>query len=232
MNEVRVVSSLDSPLAIAEAFSSELRYAHRVCISSPWLQKCAVHLLKETLPKGAELEMLVGKPKPYDTTYRALETLDAVSREMQWKFNCVLAPTLHAKFATINNKAALLGSANVTNGGLYENKEVLLCLHASDAVEQLTRIFEVFKEQTDNERWELFRDYHGFSVDGTLVEITLSYLRRNHNKEVRIACLISEYRKRGYDFYRAKEGFQEIEKSGFIYTTTDGYVRLNPKYEL
>lgn len=232
MSGIEVISSLDSPLAIAETFSSELRDAHKICIASPWLQNCAVHLLKRTAPRGAELNILVSKPKPYDTTYRAIETLEDISREMQWKFSCVLSPMLHAKFFTINNEVALIGSANATNGGLYENKEVLVCFHdVPTIVERFTKIFEIFRKQAGNELWELFRDYHGFSTDRKLAEITLTYLRRNRYREVKIPLLISEYRRQGYSFSRAKEGFQEMEKNGFIYTTSDGFVRLNPKYE-
>ena len=232
MSGIRVVSSLDSPLAIAETFNSEFRDAHRICITSPWLQSCAVHLLKRTAPKGAEIDILVGKPKPYDSTYRAIETLDAVSNEMKWDFSCVLAPMLHAKFFTINNEVALVGSANATNGGLYENKEILVGFYdMPTVVERFTKIFEIFRRQTGNERWELFRDYHGLSVDRKLVEITLTYLRRNRYGEVKIPLLISEYRRQGYGFSRAKEGFQEMERNGLIYTTSDGFVRVNPKYE-
>jgi HKD family nuclease len=232
MSEIRVVSSLDSPLAIAETLRLELRDAHDICIASPWLQSCAVHLLKTTVPNGAKLDMLIGKPKLYDSTYRALEALDSLSVEMQWKFNCVLMPTLHAKFHTVDYKNVFVGSANVTNGGLYENKEVLVCFHdMPNIVDRFTKIFEIFREQPSNIRWELFRDYHGSSVDRKLVEMTLTYLRRNRYREVRIPVLISEYIRQGYGFNRAKEGFQAMEKNGFIYTTTDGFAKLNPKYE-
>lgn len=232
MSEIRVISSLDSPLAIAETLRLELRDAHDICIASPWLQSCALHLLKRTVSKGAKLDMLTGKPKPYDSTYRALEALDSLSVEMQWRFNCVLMPTLHAKFIAVDYKDVLVGSPNVTNGGLYENNEVLVCFHdMPNIVERFTKIFEIFRKQPSNIHWELFRDCHGSSVDRRLVEITLSYLRRNRYREVRIPVLISEYRRQGYGFNRAKEGFLDMEKNGFVYTTTDGFVKLNPKYE-
>jgi phosphatidylserine/phosphatidylglycerophosphate/cardiolipin synthase-like enzyme len=232
MSEIRVVSSLDSPLAIAEAFRLELRDAHDVCIASPWLQNCAVHLLKRTVSKGAKLDMLIGKPKIHDSTYRALEALDSLSEEMRWRFNCVLMPTLHAKFHTVDHKDVLVGSPNVTNGGLYENNEVMVCFHdMPNIVDRFTKIFEIFREQPGNIGWELFRDFHGSSVDRRLVEITLAYMRRIRDREVKIPLLISEYRRQGYSFDRAKEGFLEMEKSGFIYTTSDGFAILNPKYE-
>ena len=231
MSGIRVVSSLDSPLAIAETLRLELRDAHDICIASPWLQNCAVHLLKETVSKGARLDMLIREPKLYDSTYRALEALDSLSVEMRWRFNCMLMPTLHAKFHTVDKKDVLVGSPNITNGGLYENKEVLICFHdMPDIVERFTRIFERFREQESNERWELFRDFHGSSVDRKLVKITLTYLRRNQYGEAKIPLLISEYRRKGFSFSRAKAGFQEMERNGFIYTTTDGFVKLNPKY--
>ena len=144
----------------------------------------------------------------------------------------MLMPTLHAKFHTVDHKDVLVGSTNVTNGGLYENKEVLVCFHdMPDVVGRFTRIFERFREQEDNECWELFRDFHGSSVDRKLVEITLIYLRRNRHRETKIPLLISEYRRKGFSFSRAKAGFQEMERNGFIYTTTDGFVKLNPKYD-
>jgi len=232
MSGIRVVSSLDSPLAIAETLRLELRDAHELWIASPWLQNCALHLMKATVSKGAKINLLIAKPKIYDSTYRALEALDSLSTEMQWTFNCVLMPTLHAKFLTIDNKDVIVGSANVTNGGLYENNEVLVCFHdMPNIVERFTKIFEILKEHPANIRWELFRDYHGSSVDKKLVEITMAYLQRNRYREAKIPFLIQEYRRQGYSFGRAKEGFQLMEKNGFVYTTSDGFVKLNPKYE-
>lgn len=232
MSDIEVVSSLDSPLAIAETFRQEFKDGHDICIASPWLQNCAIHLMKTVVPKGAKLDVLIAKPKLHDSTYRALEALDSLSNEMQWRFNCVLMPTLHAKFHTIDYKDVLVGSANVTNGGLYENNEVLVCFHdMPNIVERSTKIFETFKEQPANIRWELFRDYHGSSVDKRLVEITMTYLQRNRYREIKIPFLIQEYRRQGYSYGRAKEGFLIMEKNGFVYTTSDGFVRLNPKYE-
>jgi phosphatidylserine/phosphatidylglycerophosphate/cardiolipin synthase-like enzyme len=232
MSDIEVVSSLDSPLAIAETFRQEFKDGHHICIASPWLQNCAIHFMKTIVPKGAKLDVLIAKPKLHDSTYRALEALDSLSNEMQWRFNCVLMPTLHAKFHTIDYKDVLVGSANITNGGLYENNEVLVCFHdMPNIVERFTKIFETFKEQPANIRWELFRDYHGSSVDKRLVEITMTYLQRNQYREVRIPYLIQEYRRQGYSYGRAKEGFLNMEKNGFVYKTSDGFVRLNPKYE-
>ena len=232
MSGIRVVSSLDSPLAIAETLHLELRDAYDLCIASPWLQNCALHLIKSTVSKGAKLDLLIAKPKLYDSTYRALEALDRLSTEMQWKFNCVLMPALHAKFLKVDNKDVIVGSANGTNGGLYENNEVLVCFHdMPNIVERFTQIFEILKEQPANIRWELFRDYHGSSVDKRLVEITMAYLQRNRYREIKIPFLIQEFRRQGYSYGRAKEGFQIMEKNGFVYTTSDGFVRLNPKYE-
>lgn len=167
-----------------------------------------------------------------DSTYRTLEALDSLSVEMQWRFNCVLMPSLHAKFHTIDHKNVLVGSPNVTNGGLYENNEVLVCFHdMPNIVDRFVKIFEIFREQHGNIHWKLFRDYHGSSVDRRLVEMTLRYMRRNRYREVKIPLLISEFRRQGYSFHRAKEDFQEMEKNGFIYTTADGFAELNPKYE-
>jgi hypothetical protein len=59
----------------------------------------------------------------------------------------------------------------------------------------------------------------------------LAYMRRNSEREVRIPLLISEYERQGYSFARAKQGFLEMERNGFIYTTSDGFAILNPKYE-
>lgn len=233
MSEIRVISSLDSHLAIAEAFRRGFENAHKIHMVYPWYGTCVVHLMKRTVPAGAELNILVRTPEPFDNTYRAMEALEAESREMQWRFNAVCVPNLHGKFSIINDEDVLFGSVNPTNSGIYFNTEVLGGFYdMPDVAERFLKISKTIRRQEGNVRWELFTDYHGFSVDRKLIEITVRCLGKKPHKEARIPLLISEYERQGYSFTRAKEGFQEMEKYGFIYTTTDGFVKLNPKYEI
>jgi hypothetical protein len=232
MERIQIVSSLDSPFVIPETYSRGMRYAQSVRICSPWVEKPFVHLMKGAIQKGASVDFLIKRPDNVDATFRAMEALEANGRESQWNIDVLCVPYLHAKFAIVDEKSVFFGSANATNGGLYNNVEVLAVFHDMPSVAgRFLQIFDNMKKQNQSLRWELVRDFHGSTVDRTLVEFVMRYLKQLPDKESHVAILNMHLRKHGFDFNLAKEGIEQMLRQGYLYNPHEDYVKLIPKYE-
>lgn len=232
MECVEIVSSLDSPFVIPETYSDGLRHAQSVCVCSPWVEKPFVHLMKKAIPKGASVDFLIRRPDDADTTFLAMEALESDGKESQWKIDVLCVPYLHAKFVIVDGKSIFFGSANATNGGLYNNVEVLAAFRDMPFVaDRFVQIFERMKKQTQNLPWELVRDFHGSTLNRTLVESAIGYLKQMPNKDSHVAFLNLHLRGRGFDFHSAKAGIEQMLRYGYLYSPREDYVRLVPKYE-
>jgi phosphatidylserine/phosphatidylglycerophosphate/cardiolipin synthase-like enzyme len=232
MERIEIVSSLDSPFVIPETYSRGMKYAKKLRICSPWVEKPFVHLMKGAIQKGASVDFLIKRPDSVDATFRAMEALETDSKELHWNTDVVCVPYLHAKFAIVDEKSIFFGSANATNGGLYNNVEVLTAFYDMPSVaDRFIQIFESMKKQHRNLRWELVRDFNGSSINRMLLEFAIEYLRRLPNKESHLAILNSHLRKHGFDFDLAKEGIEQMLRYGYLYSPREDYVKLVPKYE-
>jgi hypothetical protein len=230
-----IISSLDSPLALPEALGRGLKDAQRICLCSPWVEKPFVHLMKERIRQGASIDFLIKKPDGVDKTFQAIEALETEARVMDWRVDVVCVPAssyLHPKFVVVDDKNVFFGSANATNGGLYNNIEVLVAFHEMSSVaDRFIQIFEEIRKQNRNYRWELVRDFHGSSINEALVETARIYLREQPNKEARKDHLNWHLRNHGFHFDMAKNGIDEMVRYGILYSPRIDYVRLIPRYE-
>ena len=232
MERIEVVSSLDSPFVIPETFSHGLRSAQSIRICSPWVEKPFVHLMKGALQKGATVDFLIRRPESVDSTFRAMETLEANGKESQLDVNVLCVPYLHAKFVVVDEKSIFFGSANATNGGLYNNVEVLTAFYDMPSLaDRFVRIFESMKKQNQNLPWELVRDFHGSSMNRTLVEFVIRYLRQLPDGDSHVAILNLHLRQHGFDFHSAKEGIEQMLRYGYLYSPREDHVKLVPKFE-
>lgn len=232
MERIEIVSSLDSPFMIPETYSRGLECAQSVRVCSPWVEKPFVHLMKRAIQRGASVDFLIKRPDDADATFRAIEALEVDGKESQWDIDVLCVPYLHAKFTIVDEKSVFFGSANATNGGLYNNVEVLAAFHDMPSVaHRFVQIFESMKKQNRCLSWELVRDFHGSSVNRSLVESAIGYLKRLPNKDSHVAVLNLHLRQHGFDFQSAKEGIEQMLRYGYLYSPRDDYVKLVPKYE-
>lgn len=225
MSKIRVISSLDSSFAIGDAYKTGFRNANDVCISSPWIENAFIDLMRETVPSGAQIDLLVKTPDMYDRTFRTIEALDALKREMDWKVNATCVPYLHAKFTILNDRDVLFGSANATNNGLFYNNEIMVAFYDMPILSnQFLDIFESIKKQRHNHPWEIVRDFHGSSPDKRIVEITHRYLQQHG--ETRKASLAKILQEQGYSFLNAKVGIQKMLNQGIVYEPRIDFIKL------
>jgi len=75
-DDVWIVTSLDSPYAIADEFRRVLRKVkNSLRISTPWFNKGFGDLLRNLRPRAINIKMLVRSPEKVDRTYRAVEAI-------------------------------------------------------------------------------------------------------------------------------------------------------------
>lgn len=251
MNSIKVVSSLDSHFAVAETFRNELINANKICMCYPWYGSSFVHLMKTSIPKGAFIDLLTRTPSSHDGTFRALEALEAVSREMQWKLSIICVPNLHAKFAIINNEDVLFGTANPTSSGTYYNVETLMGFYKMPNItKRFWDMFECIKRQEQNQRWEEIplhtpnSNYPNYAYtkrstvrpsnklldpqdfQKKIAEKAIGYFLKNGNNAVHKWKLYNYLKRSGIDDYYARNTIQNLILDGILYEPKRDMIRL------
>lgn len=251
MSSIKVVSSLDSHFAVAETFRSELMNGNKICLCYPWYGSSFAHLMKTSIPKGASIDLLAKTPDSYDGTLRALEALEAESKDMRWKLRIVCVPNLHAKFAIINNQDVLFGTANPTSSGTYFNIEAMIGFYNMPSItDRFLKIFKCIKRQKHNQRWDeipvraLNSHYTSYErtkcgtvrtsnglfnpqdVQKKIAEKAIGYFLKNSNNAVHKWKLCNYLKRSGFDGYNVRNTIQNLILDGILYEPKRDMVRL------
>ncbi len=115
-----------------------------VKLSSAWIKGSVLKELLSLLKEGVRLEVIIRA-----SSYEDLQITDPqVFRAVEEAGGSVyLNPRLHAKFVVVDGKKALVGSANVTQSGLYREGNIETAVYLKDpkGVKELEREFEDIK---------------------------------------------------------------------------------------
>ena len=115
-----------------------------VKLSSAWIKGSVLKELLSLLKEGVRLEVIIRA-----SSYEDLQITDPqVFRAVEEAGGSVyLNPRLHAKFVVVDGKKALVGSANVTQSGLYREGNIETAVYIKDpkGVKELEREFEEIK---------------------------------------------------------------------------------------
>jgi len=228
---IQIVSSLDSEFAIAETIGKKLRGASKLYICSPWIERSFVHFMQMTVPRHANVNMLIRTPEEHNRTFKAVEALESISKKMSWQLDIMCVPELHAKFMIINNTDVLFGTLNATNSGLFHNFEVLVAFNDMPTItEQFLKIYKKFRAHEHNLHWNLVKEFHGPTIDRKAAYIIIRYLQQRPYLEAPLHSLALQLRKNGYGRSRAESKIKELYQLGVIIITNDGRAKLNEKY--
>ncbi len=116
-------------------------------ISSPWIKS---EVFKELLPeKSIDLEVVVRDSELEDFLITDVEVLSTIQ---QLKGKIFLNPDIHSKFVIIDDTKAVVGSANITKSGLYQdgNIETAVFIEDKKQIQKLISQFESIKEKSVN----------------------------------------------------------------------------------
>lgn len=127
---------------LREVFSRAREHL-RIC--SPWIKGDVLKDLFSLLAEGVDLQVVVRASSFEDMRITDPEVFRIV-RERGGKV--FLSPRLHAKFVLSDHREAVVGSANLTHGGFFENLETALYVQDPEKVEELERFFEEIKRES------------------------------------------------------------------------------------
>jgi HKD family nuclease len=146
----------------------------------------------DVISRFDEVEWLTGvtEPKVFEELFRL-----AAEKPKRWTIKIWLVDSLHSKVILIGNKAAIIGSANITGGGFESNHELGILISGSK-VETLWKRIEGYKEA---------------GVPLTPASLAAKMARLKGEEGNRIKCLIAD----------AKRRFQERRCPGVIEFTRE-----------
>ncbi|WP_456427101.1 helicase HerA domain-containing protein [Desulfurobacterium sp.] len=151
---------------IYSCVESMVKEAERsVKISSAWLKGSIVDKLLSNLPDSVELEVILRASELQDL----LITDDYVFRKIEEKGGQVfLSNRLHAKFILVDEKRAVVGSANFTGAGFsgYDsgNIEAAVYYDIDDDEEEVKELFSYF-EQIKSDSAKFDENLLGFAIN-------------------------------------------------------------------
>jgi len=127
---------------LREVFSRTREHL-RIC--SPWIKGDVLKDLFSLLAEGVDLQVVV-RASSFDDLRITDPEVFRIVRERGGKV--FLSPRLHAKFVLSDHREAVVGSANLTHGGFFENLETALYVQDPEKVEELERFFEEIKGES------------------------------------------------------------------------------------
>lgn len=150
----RIFSNGDGRDAVLNPFNARLRRASNVHLAAPYFTWA--DSIVEAARKGASVQLLVGLNSV--TTPNALAAVRGISG-LSVRY---LTHRFHAKIYIFDNDA-MLGSSNLTDGGMMQNREAVVCLDGNrdvDAVDEVRAIFQDLWEAAPvltDETWKTFK---------------------------------------------------------------------------
>jgi len=140
----------------------------KVKISSPWIKSEVFEKLFDE--KNLDVELIIRNSELEDFLITDLHILKKI-KDINGKV--YLNPDLHAKFVIVDDKKAIVGSANITRSGLYQdgNIETAVLIEDKKEIKELIDYFDRIKENSLN----IFSDISGIVLN-SLNSITAEVL--------------------------------------------------------
>jgi hypothetical protein len=161
-DNVVVFTSLDGHFAVSDALTRALTpVRNRLLISSPWIGKGFVDLMRRTVSDGVSICILTRSPKEnYDTTFQAINSLHEIAGQRNWKLEINCISRHHPKFVVVDDALSITGSLNPTESGIYYNLELGFIHTNPYIIGRLTDFF--FEMARKSVSWEKVKQFHGF----------------------------------------------------------------------
>ncbi len=222
-NEIEVFTSLDGHFAVSDALAQSLRVTqNRLLISSPWIGKGFVDLIRRTVPDGVNINILTRLPKDNsDNSFDAIFALYELAESHKWRIEVNCTSKHHPKFLVIDSSFCLAGSLNPTESGIYYNLELGFILRSPFVVERLTDFF--FKMWQTSLSFQKVKQFNGFERSPSLqcqskiAEKIIAIFFGNGNTPVVKWKILKELKSLGYEEKDIIEVERYLLRHGTLY---------------
>src|ERR1017187_1909239 len=125
-----------------QAFAAETR--NRLLIATPWIKYSAAQLLLQSLPSSRNINVRLIARFEVDDFLSGSSDLQLFYPTFPSRidFRVRAMRNLHAKIFISDDRSIILGSANLTEGGLYRNQEAMIQSHDTVVVAEACNLFE------------------------------------------------------------------------------------------
>mgnify|MGYP001371863160 CR=1 FL=1 len=172
---IDVFTSLDNHFAISDALAQSLKTTKKsLLISSPWIGKGFVDLIRRTVPDGVTINILTRRPQDnYDNSYEAVCAFYELCESHKWHLEVNCTSKHHPKFLVIDNNICVAGSLNPTESGIYYNLELGFVLRNPFVIKRVTDFF--FKMWQRSVSFSAVKKYSGLEdLSGTQAQVKIA----------------------------------------------------------
>jgi hypothetical protein len=143
-----------------QTFAAEAR--NRVLIATPWIKYSAAQLLLQSLPPSRNIVVQLIARFEIDDFLSGSSDLHLFYPALPAgvDFRIRMLRNLHAKMFIRDTRCAIVGSANLTEGGLFLNQEALILSQDITVVSQACDLFEQWWQQSAELPSEYFKSIH------------------------------------------------------------------------
>jgi phosphatidylserine/phosphatidylglycerophosphate/cardiolipin synthase-like enzyme len=231
-NEVNIFTSLDGDFAVSDALERTLRIAqNRLLISSPWLGKGFIDLMRKTVPKGVCIQLLTRLPKDNnDNSVEAINALYRLAESCEWKIEVNCTSKFHPKFVVVDNARVLAGSLNPTEAGMYYNHELGFEIKGISLVSRVSDFFHGMWQASVS--WQLVKQFNGYErsnrilVKKQIAEDLVELFRSGGNAPLPKWKVVRELKSMGCAESDVIEVYTYLLKQGMLYEPRIDYICL------
>jgi phosphatidylserine/phosphatidylglycerophosphate/cardiolipin synthase-like enzyme len=231
-DSLQVFTSLDGHFVVKDTLAETMAQTkEKLLISSPWVGKGFVDIMRNTLPDGVSIHLITQLPKDnYETTFDAIASLYQIGKDHNWKLTIMCASRHHPKFIVIDDTICLAGSLNPTESGLFYNLELGFKIYSHDAIDKITNFFYGMERASIS--WDKFKTFHGIQINNfkhpveSLIEDYKELFFRNANTQMKKYETVKQLRLQGYQENNIVEVQRQLIRSGIFYEPKLDYICL------
>jgi hypothetical protein len=237
-NQVEVFTSLDNHFAISDNLGKALtKTREQLLISSPWLGKGFIDLMRRTVPNGVSIFLVTRLPsESFENSFDAINSLCDEAKLHDWTIDIRCTAKHHPKFFVIDHVICVAGSLNPTESGMYYNLELGFTITIPEVVDEVVRFFHKMRQKSIS--WAMVREYNGFEPNfgrddfSRLAEKYINILISNGNVPLLKWKICSQLKSQGFDEQDIINVERTLLKQGILYEPKTDWVCLTPAKEI
>jgi phosphatidylserine/phosphatidylglycerophosphate/cardiolipin synthase-like enzyme len=231
-SQVKVFKSLDNHFAISDNLGRALTKTRKqLLISSPWLGKGFIDLMRRTVPNGVSIFLVTRLPSEnFENSFDAINSLCDEAKLHDWTIDIRCTAKHHPKFFVIDDVVCVAGSLNPTESGMYYNIELGFTITIPEVIDVIISFFHKMRQRSIV--WAIVKEYNGFESNfgrhdlSRLAEKYINVLISNGNAPLPKWKICSQLKSQGFDERDIINVQKTLSNQGILYEPKTDWVSM------